>query len=68
MMTEYKLPANWWSCAHGICKSPISGLVGTLLEWAVTVGTGHALLWNVIWGMLIIVYWHGGQCIASIKV
>lgn len=60
MTTAHKLPANWWSCPHSTCKSIISDLVGTLLEWAVTVGTGHALLWDFIWGMLVVVNWHGG--------
>lgn len=59
MMTEYKLPASWWSCPHSTCKSIISDLVGILLQWAVTVGTGHALLWDIMWGMLVVVYWHG---------
>jgi hypothetical protein len=55
-MTEHKLPANWWLCPHSTCKSTLSDLVGKLLEWAVTVGTGHALLWDFIWGMLVVVY------------
>jgi hypothetical protein len=60
MMTEHKLPISWWSRAHSSCKSTISDLVGTPLEWTVTVGTGHALLWDVIWGILVVVYWHVG--------
>jgi hypothetical protein len=56
MTTEHKLPANWWSCPHSTCSSTISDLVGTLLEWAVSVGTGHALLWDFMWGTLVVVY------------
>lgn len=60
---------SWWlntsylptlGSVHIAHASPLSDLVGTMLEWAVTVGTGHALPRDFIWGMLVVVYWHGG--------